>query len=205
MNREEFLKELEYRLRRLPKEERTEALAFYWDYLDDAGPENEAAALETLGSPKTVARQIVQKAAVKAVSPKEGASEKRGFFSTLWLVILGICAAPVALPLAATAVLLLLAALLVVAAILISALALLVAAGISGVFSVVLGVPVLLSAPANGAVVVGFGLLLTGISVIVSLALAEGCNAGARGLLQLLGRLLHREKDAAGDKGGRFQ
>ena len=41
MRRAEFMKELEYLLQDIPDEEKEEALAYYRDYLEEAGDENE--------------------------------------------------------------------------------------------------------------------------------------------------------------------
>ena len=49
MNRNEYMKELEQALKRLPKAEREEALSYYNEYFDDAGPEREAGVMEELG------------------------------------------------------------------------------------------------------------------------------------------------------------
>ena len=59
MNRNEYMKELEQALKRLPKAEREEALSYYNEYFDDAGPEREAEVMEELGDAKGIAAQIV--------------------------------------------------------------------------------------------------------------------------------------------------
>lgn len=51
MNRAEFMAALEAQLRDITTEERDEALKFYNEYLDEAGPENEAAVLAEAGQP----------------------------------------------------------------------------------------------------------------------------------------------------------
>lgn len=58
MTKEDFLRELEYMLQDLAEEEKEEALQYYRDYLEDAGPEDEAAVLHDLGSPARVAAMI---------------------------------------------------------------------------------------------------------------------------------------------------
>ena len=58
MSREEFMKELEYLLQDIGEEERSDALAYYRDYLDEAGPENEEKVLQEFGSPERVAAMI---------------------------------------------------------------------------------------------------------------------------------------------------
>ena len=58
MNRREFMAQLERLLGELPESERVEALRFYNDYFDEAGPENEAGVIQELGSPGRVAAVI---------------------------------------------------------------------------------------------------------------------------------------------------
>ena len=59
MTRTEFLAALEQLLASLPEDERKDALAYYEDYLDAAGPNNEAQAIAELGTPEEVARKIL--------------------------------------------------------------------------------------------------------------------------------------------------
>ena len=59
MTRTTFLAALEQLLAPLPEAERKDALSYYEDYLDAAGPENEARAIAELGSPEEVARKIL--------------------------------------------------------------------------------------------------------------------------------------------------
>ena len=58
MNKKQFLEQLEKLLSDLPEEERREAIAWYQDYFDDAGEENEADVIAQLRSPEDVARNI---------------------------------------------------------------------------------------------------------------------------------------------------
>lgn len=55
MRRAEFMKELEYLLQDIPDEEKEEALAYYRDYLEEAGDENEEQVIREFGSPERVA------------------------------------------------------------------------------------------------------------------------------------------------------
>ncbi len=59
MNRQEFMNRLEYLLRGIPASEREDALSYYNDYFDEAGVENEAQVIMELGSPETVAENIL--------------------------------------------------------------------------------------------------------------------------------------------------
>lgn len=58
MNREEFLRQLESLLMTIPENERLDAIAYYNDYFDEAGAENEQQVIEELGSPQKVAATI---------------------------------------------------------------------------------------------------------------------------------------------------
>lgn len=58
MNRAEFMRELERLLQNIPESERVEALAYYEEYFDDAGPENEQQVIAELGYPGKVADTI---------------------------------------------------------------------------------------------------------------------------------------------------
>ena len=58
MDRAQFMRELENLLADIQETERREALEFYDNYFDDAGPENEASVIQELGSPQKVAAII---------------------------------------------------------------------------------------------------------------------------------------------------
>ena len=58
MNRIDFMKQLESLLQNVSQTEREEALQYYNDYFDDAGPENEKEVIEALGNPARVAENI---------------------------------------------------------------------------------------------------------------------------------------------------
>ena len=76
MNKDEFLRQLEVLLSRISQEERTEALAFYRSYFEDAGEANEAKILEELESPQKVADSIIKDLGVQA--GEAGASGAQG-------------------------------------------------------------------------------------------------------------------------------
>ena len=58
MNRVEFIEQLERLLSDIPKSDKLDALAYYNDYFDEAGAENEAQVIRELGSPDKVAATI---------------------------------------------------------------------------------------------------------------------------------------------------
>lgn len=58
MKKEEFVRQLEYLLQDISEEDRNEAVNYYLDYLEEAGPENEKAVLQEFGSPERIAAII---------------------------------------------------------------------------------------------------------------------------------------------------
>ena len=58
MSKNEFLDQLSILLSDVSPEEKEEVLAYYREYIEDAGLENEEAILEELGTPETVAAEI---------------------------------------------------------------------------------------------------------------------------------------------------
>lgn len=59
MNKQEYLSELESHLASLSEEERTNAIQFYEEYFEDAGPENEQQVISELGKPFALAKSII--------------------------------------------------------------------------------------------------------------------------------------------------
>ena len=147
MTKHEFLSQLERRLRVLPENEQRDAVDYYEGYISDAGEEN-AEAIEQLGSPAEVASKII--AGYAAAEHTETDLPRKHGLSMAWAIILAVFAAPIALPLA-----------LAVACV---ALALLIA---------ILSSIAAFGAAALGAVLAGFGSLIIGIIALYSnLALA---------------------------------
>ena len=57
-NRDGFMSQLESYLADISAAERDEALQYYSDYFEDAGPENEQSVIQSLGSPREIAENI---------------------------------------------------------------------------------------------------------------------------------------------------
>lgn len=59
MTKKEYLSELESHLVSISEEERTNAIQFYDEYFEDAGPENEQQVISELGKPFSLAKSII--------------------------------------------------------------------------------------------------------------------------------------------------
>ena len=77
MNRQEFMNQLERLLSDVPEAERQDALTYYEDYFDEAGPEREAQVIQDLGSPGRVAATI--KADLKDGGRNRGEFTENGY------------------------------------------------------------------------------------------------------------------------------
>ncbi len=87
MTRTAFLAALEQLLAPLPETERKDALSYYEDYLDAAGPEKEAQAIAELGTPEEVAHKILEEQAPagSSAAPASPAHKPR----STWRMVLG--------------------------------------------------------------------------------------------------------------------
>lgn len=93
MTKTEYLNQLEHYLRRLPQADYEEAMDYFREYFEEAGPEREEEIIRELGSPKEAAHdilsQLIEKNHLIGNNPKQ----------TIWLTVLAVLAAPMALPL----------------------------------------------------------------------------------------------------------
>lgn len=168
MNREEYMKLLQHRLKKLPKEDYNRAIAYFTEYFEEAGPEREAQAIEDLGSPELAADQIIRDFAVEnAAGP---AKDVRKGFSALWIGILAVFAAPVALPLALAFGAVILALVLVAIALICSVFLIAVSLVLSALPCVLVSFWLLFTSFTDGLSTMGFGLILLGAGILMTMA-----------------------------------
>lgn len=185
MNRSEYMAALRRALSVLPEEERANALRYYEEYFDDAGPENEEKVISDLGTPEKVAAQILADyREVAAVPQPDGTApqpkKRRWHGINPWLLlVLVLLAIPVGLPLVgvligliATLFGVLLSIVLVVLAFVVVVPLCLLAAGV-----VLCGISfVLWSVPASAVTTLGCGLALFALGILVSLLMIKLCT-----------------------------
>lgn len=100
MKREDFMRELEYLLRDIPESDRVDAVAYYNDYFDEAGVENEERVIQELGSPEKVAKTIKEDLGKMGYEEPRGHEEPRGYEEPsekkkapwLWIIIIAVLA-----------------------------------------------------------------------------------------------------------------
>lgn len=192
MGKNEYLRTLARELRKLPKEEFDTAMDYYTEYFEDAGPEKEQEIIQELGTPREVAYQIITDAAIKRME-EEVHSVKKGF-STLWIIILGICAAPIALPMAFALVALFASMLLVVIAFVGSAIVLDLCALAGGIVTAFCGIYLLFSQPATGIALLGLGMAAVGIGIFIGFGIMGIGKSMVKGIGKMFRNILKRRK-----------
>ena len=100
MNREEFLKELNVRLKYLPETDRADAIRFYDEYISEMELEEGEDIVEKLGTPREVASDIISQCTQKRIDNVQEQKTVRDGATTVWLIILGILSLPLSLPIA---------------------------------------------------------------------------------------------------------
>lgn len=99
MTRNEYLSQLDRYLRKLPQKDYEEAMEHFTEYFEEAGPENEAQAIQDLGSPKEAAHELLSNLLDKKIEEDNDVSNPNRSKQIIGISILAIMAAPIALPL----------------------------------------------------------------------------------------------------------
>lgn len=186
MTRTEYMNRIKTCLKRLPKQDLEQALDYFNEYFDEAGPEQETKAIEDLGEPKAAAEQILRNLAITNAGETEKKNIKRSMDS-VWIGILAVCAAPIALPL-------MLAFVVVIFSLAISVLAVIGSLLLTGALTAVLslvplfgGCYLLFTYPAGGIVTLGVGLLFLGGGLLTGMACIAAGKLFLNGMTKLLG------------------
>ena len=164
MSKQQYLEELRVRLKGLSQDEIEDALSYCEEYFDDAGEGNEEQVIKDLGTPGKFAAQLKAESIIR--EEETGTKKKNSAFRNFWIVLIGLCALPLAFPI-----------LLVVAIILftvfIIALSLLFALVVSAFAIITSGFPLLvnaflhLDAPGNALIAAGGGLFCIGLALLL--------------------------------------
>ena len=198
MTRVEFIAALRAKLSMLSADEREDAIQFYQEYFDEAGPENEQAVIDELGSPDAVAEKILsgegkivqrgwQSGAHDQAAARKSPSGKDSTGKVLLWVLIAVLTSPfwgtalaMLVCMLAAMLLMLLAAVLMVAAVLVTSLV-----------SLGVGIYMIPGDPLNGLMVLSIGLIGLGCMLILApllmLLFKKGFPAIGRGCKKLWG------------------
>lgn len=103
MTKTDYLKELDRYLKRLPRADYEEAMAYFTEYFEEAGEENTQQVIADLGTPKEAANELIHNL-LDNQSPLPTGSKTRKKRDTLLLIVLGILSTPVTIPAALAAI-----------------------------------------------------------------------------------------------------
>lgn len=221
MNRVEFMQQLERLLWDIPENERLDAIAYYNDYFDEAGAENEAQVIRELGSPGKVAAIIKadlnasgsqQTAYTEHETEKQNmpARREKGYHapkqkkSIPWplIIVLLVFASPVLLGIGGGLLGGLLGLLGALFGIIVAVIACGVAALVAGIVCFVVGIVRAFISPVEGLITIGLGSLMLALGILF-LVLFVWCAfkwipALLRGCVNLCQRLFHRGERRSG-------
>lgn len=190
MNKDEYLKALTKNLRRLPAAELDKAIQYYTEYFDEAGIDEEERVIEELGDPKTVASQIITQTAMKRMESDKAA----GRFTSIWLIILAIFAAPVGFPLAFAFVVVILALCFSLFVLVASLIFSTVVCFIAGIFSLIASMIFFFQHIPSSIMIAGSGLMCIGAGILLGIASSYLCKWAVRCVIQLSKRVIKRRK-----------
>ena len=104
MTRQEYMEELKKYLKRLPQEDFDNAIEYFSEYFEEAGPEKEQQVMRELGEPKEAARELFLNLLQESVEKDQDIVEekapvlkgkRRSPGKIILLVFLVLCASPV--------------------------------------------------------------------------------------------------------------
>lgn len=163
MTRTDYMQQLHHLLRRLPEDEYQSAMRYYNEYFNEAGDGNEQRVIAQLGDPKQVAQQIIANYTARENASVTARMAKNNKLSPLWMILLCICAIPIAMPLALTGIVCSAAVALTLVLLYLSLLLIAVVVLASGFCVVLVGLAVILQGPETTVLFVGVGLAAMGI------------------------------------------
>lgn len=202
MTRQEYMEELKKYLKRLPQEDFDNAIEYFSEYFEEAGPEKEQQVMRELGEPKEAARELFLNLLQESVEHDEDIVEEkapvlkgksRSPGKIILLAFLVLCASPVSLALLAFVFAVLCAVILTVAAVIFSIAITGIAAMAGGIVTIGVGVSLILKSAAAACMMVGGGFLMTGLGILAGLLTVYICKWCANGIGRLVNRLVRKK------------
>ena len=174
MTKTEYIAKLTKYLRKLPQKDYEEALEYFMEYFEEAGPENEAQVIAELGTPKEAAHEVISRLLDEKIIEEK--SSLRNKTTILWIAILAVLASPVALPILLFFLAMIVTLLMIIFAVIVTALALTFALLISGVYTFFTSFSLLSVSLASTLFGGGLGLLMFGGALLLLLISFEICK-----------------------------
>lgn len=192
MNKKKFLEVLKRKLRHLPKEDREDAIAYYEEYLAEMNLSEDEDVTLRVGQPAKIAREILGNCTEKHLDEQKEKGGIKNSATVIWMVLLGICASPIAIPMAAMLIVLLFACVIVVA----SAVLVFLCAGVAIVAAGIFHIPCIFWATgfAQKMVCLGMGAICVGFGMLFLIGVIKVAKYLVCGIAVLFRRIFDRKK-----------
>lgn len=169
MNKSEFLRLLNKKLKSLPTNEREDAIKYYEEYFEEANIKDNEDVLKELSNPSEIASQILSEYAVKELNSDTKPIKNK--ISSIWFILLAIIVSPLAFPIALPIIILLFVGILLIfifGFVFVVVSTSLVGAGFSILTS---GFSSMFSNLGTGLISIGVGTIMIGLTALVFLGI----------------------------------
>ena len=191
MTRTEYLNQLETYLMKLPQADRIEAMDYFKELFDDAGPESEEELMASLGSPKEAAHDILSDL-LNEESPNKNNRQ------VLQIAILALLVAPIGIPVAIGLIMAIIGIFIAAVSVLLAFFAVSISGLVLGAILLFESFYVLTESTSAFVLIFGGGLLAIGASSLVLLATSYVTRFFGLLVLRLIQWVLNRGKRGEG-------
>lgn len=197
MTKIEYLTQLDTYLMKLPQSDRIEAMDYFKELFDDAGPEREEELMASLGSPKEAAHDILTSLLDKKLNDE---APRKNRVQILWIALLALLAAPVGLPIILAILATCIGLLIAVVGFIIGLAGIALGGFVIGLVFSVESFTVLLASKSSFLLLLGGGLLSIGASSLVLLGMGYVARFGGLLIIRLVQWILKKTKRGEQDE-----
>lgn len=203
-NKQTYMAALAYHLKDLQKEEFDDAIEYIEEYFNEAGDENEAQVIEELGPPHKLAATIRAEATIKKANTtqqnddipyeeqnKSTRQTRKRDLKNIWIIILGIFALPIGLPIIFSFLAIILSFFLVIFSLIISGICIAGALVIIGIPSLISSIALLGSGHA-GLLALGISFIFLGAGILGIYILVKAIRKFIPWMTKFLTKQFHR-------------
>lgn len=197
MTKIEYLTQLDTYLMKLPQSDRIEAMDYFKELFDDAGPEGEEELMASLGSPKEAAHDILTSLLDKKLNDE---APRKNRAQILWIALLALLAAPIGLPIILAILATCIGLLIAVVGFIIGLAGIALGGFIIGLVFSVESFTVLLASKSSFLLLLGGGLLSIGASSLALLGMGYVARFGGLLIIRLVQWILKKTKRGEQDE-----
>lgn len=197
MTKIEYLTQLDTYLTKLPQSDRIEAMDYFKELFDDAGPEREEDLMASLGSPKEAAHDILTSLLDKKLNDE---APRKNRVQILWIALLALLAAPVGLPIILAILATCIGLLIAVVGFIIGLAGIALGGFVIGLIFSVESFTVLLASKSSFLLLLGGGLLSIGASSLALLGMGYVARFGGLLIIRLVQWILKKTKRGEQDE-----